>query len=99
VTATSPQLIKAVEALARGEAVLISNDDARENQTDLIDVAERHHGPIENEEHAVMRWAESVTALPPSRSRTIRATHRGLDRTAQVKFACDLDGSPHSSAC
>jgi 3,4-dihydroxy 2-butanone 4-phosphate synthase / GTP cyclohydrolase II len=40
VTATSPQLSEAVEALARGEAVLVSDDDARENETDLIAAAE-----------------------------------------------------------
>jgi oxygen-dependent protoporphyrinogen oxidase len=55
-----------------------------------------YHGDLTDaiEEHAVVRWPESVPTIDQGRFRRIAAFKRGLDPTARVQFASDLDRIP-----
>lgn len=61
-----------------------------------VAVASRHHGDLSGdvEEHAVMRWPESVPTIDRGRFKLISRYHRDLDRSARVQFASDLDRIP-----
>jgi protoporphyrinogen/coproporphyrinogen III oxidase len=61
-----------------------------------IQSAERYHGPLADqiEEHAVVRWPESVPTIDQGRFKLIAEFTRKMDRTARVQFASDLDRIP-----
>jgi len=71
----------------------LSDDEVLEH---AVAVASRHHGDIsaDVEEHAVMRWPESVPTIDRGRFKLISRYHRDLDRGARVQFASDLDRIP-----
>jgi oxygen-dependent protoporphyrinogen oxidase len=58
--------------------------------------AERYHGPLADkvEEHAVVRWRESVPTIDRGRFKLIAEFTRRVDRAARVQFASDLDRIP-----
>jgi protoporphyrinogen oxidase len=61
-----------------------------------LDRAARYHGDLTGilEEHAVVRWPESVPALPKGRFAMIADYRNRIDRSARVQFAGDLDRIP-----
>ncbi|GAA5171142.1 protoporphyrinogen oxidase [Pseudonocardia eucalypti] len=62
-----------------------------------LDRAARYHGydvAADLEEHAVVRWPESVPTLDRGRFARIADYRRRIDRSARVQFAGDLDRIP-----
>jgi oxygen-dependent protoporphyrinogen oxidase len=61
-----------------------------------VESAERYYGPIESqiEEHAVVRWPESVPTIDRGRFKLIAEFTRRRDPCARVQFASDLDRIP-----
>lgn len=61
-----------------------------------IQSAERYHGPLADavEEHAVVRWPESVPTIDRGRFKLIAEFTRRRDPHARVQFASDLDRIP-----
>ncbi len=61
-----------------------------------VSIAERYHGPLADdlEQQAVMRWPESVPALPIGRFHQIELYQRGLDRSSRIHDASALDRIP-----
>lgn len=61
-----------------------------------LEALKRYYGrlPGEVEEHAVVRWAESVPAIGQGRFRRIADFRKRVDRTSRVQFASDLDRIP-----
>ena len=61
-----------------------------------IDRASQFHGDLSGavEESLVVRWPESVPALPKGRFAQISRFRQNVDRTARVQFASDLDRIP-----
>lgn len=62
-----------------------------------LDRAARYHGydvAADLEEHAVVRWPESVPTLDRGRFARIADYRRRIDRSARVQFASDLDRIP-----
>jgi oxygen-dependent protoporphyrinogen oxidase len=58
--------------------------------------AERYHGPLADsvEEHAVVRWPESVPTIDRGRFKLIAEFTRRRNPQARVQFASDLDRIP-----
>ncbi|SNR90775.1 oxygen-dependent protoporphyrinogen oxidase [Haloechinothrix alba] len=56
----------------------------------------RYHGDLSGdlEEHAVVRWSESVPTIDRGRFARISEYRKRIDRTARVQFASDLDRIP-----
>lgn len=85
-------------------SVLLSHEYLQRNEhlTDdevlqqAVAVASRYHGNLAGdiEEHAVMRWPESVPTIDRGRFKLISRYHRDLDRGARVHYASDLDRMP-----
>lgn len=61
-----------------------------------LDRAARYHGDVSGllEEHAVVRWPESVPVLDRGRFARVADYRRRIDRGARVQFAGDLDRIP-----
>ncbi|WP_067671501.1 protoporphyrinogen/coproporphyrinogen oxidase [Nocardia miyunensis] len=61
-----------------------------------VESVKRYYGglPGEVEEHAVVRWAESVPAIGKGRFRRIADFRRHIDPTPRVQFASDMDRIP-----
>ncbi|MGI8816579.1 MAG: protoporphyrinogen/coproporphyrinogen oxidase [Pseudonocardia sp.] len=84
--------------------VLLSHEylERNEHRTDdqvleyALDRAARYHGDLTNslQEHAVVRWRESVPTLDKGRFARIADYRNRVDPTARVQFASDLDRIP-----
>jgi protoporphyrinogen/coproporphyrinogen III oxidase len=84
--------------------VLLSHDylertDDEPDETLLargVQAAERYLGPLSDdvEEHAEVRWAESVPAIDTGRFKLIAEFTRKVDPTRRVQLASDLDRIP-----
>jgi oxygen-dependent protoporphyrinogen oxidase len=63
---------------------------------DAIACVGRYHGDVSDavEEHAIVRWEEVVPVVDTGRFRRIARFKEGLDPTARVQFASDLDRIP-----
>jgi protoporphyrinogen oxidase len=61
-----------------------------------LDRVKYYYGKVPGtlEEHAIMRWPESVPVLGKGRFRLIADFRKKIDRTARVQFASDLDRIP-----
>jgi oxygen-dependent protoporphyrinogen oxidase len=61
-----------------------------------LDRASQYHGDLSSslEEHAVVRWPESVPTIYAGRFRQIADFRARMNRTARVQFASDLDRIP-----
>jgi oxygen-dependent protoporphyrinogen oxidase len=79
------------EYLERSEE--LTDDELLEH---ALERAGRYHGDLSDavEEHAVVRWPESVPTIDQGRFKLIARFKRNLDRQARVQFASDLDRIP-----
>jgi oxygen-dependent protoporphyrinogen oxidase len=63
---------------------------------DALDCMVRNHGDVSGslEQHQIVRWEEVVPVVDTGRFKLIAAFKPGLDQTARVQFASDLDRIP-----